>query len=344
MRSFSRITAVVVFAALALASCKSQYELLLQSNDVDAKYKAAFSLYEQGKYQKAASMFESLSMFTAGTAQEDTVQYYWGMSNYRFRDYYTAEANFSKFMESYPGSPFYLDVVYLRIDCLYRQTLRYELDQAPTYTCINAINEYLTEYPETSRRSECTAILKELGDRLDKKDFENAKLYYKMEDYQASRVAFRNILKEDADNIYREDILYYIALSSYKYANLSVESKQRERYLIFMDDYLNFVSEVPSSPYTKELSQLYVKAQKAIGNYTGLEEEIENIDERQFDRERKAIEKATRKEQNSQLKAQRALDKAARKEIHEHDKQVRKQARAEAKAAKAQAASEKKNK
>ena len=344
MRSFSRIATVVVFAILALASCKSQYELLLQSNDVEAKYKAAFELYEQGKYQKAASMFESLSIYTAGTAQEDTVQYYWGMSNYRYRDYYTAEANFSRFMESYPGSPFYLDVVYLRIDCLYRQTLRYELDQAPTYTCINAINEYLAEYPETTRRSECNAILKELTERLDRKEYENAKLYYKMEDYQASRVAFRNILKDNAENVYREDILYYIALSSYKYANLSVTEKQRERYLVFMDDYLNFVSEVPSSPYTKELSQLYVKAQKAIGNYTGVEADVEEIDERAFDKERKAIEKATRKEQYQQMKTQKALDKAARKEIRDHDKQVRKQAKAEAKAAKAQAASEKKSK
>ncbi|MBR1434665.1 MAG: hypothetical protein IJ584_06115, partial [Bacteroidales bacterium] len=61
MRSISKIVAGVVFALLALASCKSQYELLLQSNDVDSKYKAAFDYYQQGKYQKAAGMFESLT-------------------------------------------------------------------------------------------------------------------------------------------------------------------------------------------------------------------------------------------------------------------------------------------
>ena len=334
MRSISKIVAGVVFALLALASCKSQYELLLQSNDVDSKYKAAFDYYQQGKYQKAAGMFESLTMYVSGTPQEDTVQYYWGMSNYRFRDYYTAEANFNKFIESYPGSPFYLDVVYLRIDCLYRQTLRYELDQAPTYTCINAINEYLTEYPDTDRRSECNAILKDLSERLDRKAFENAKLYYKMEDYQASRVAFRNILKDDSENVYREDILYYIALSSYKYADLSVPEKQRERFLVFMDDYLNFVSEIPQSPYTKELAHLYVKAQKAIGNYTGAEEDIE-IDETVFDKDRKAVEKATRKEQIRQMKTQKALDRAAQKEIKASDKAARVKAREEAKAEKA---------
>ena len=57
-----------------------------------------------------------------------------------------------------------------------------------------------------------------------------------MGDYLASRVALRNVIKDDSDNIYREDILYYIAMSSFKYAELSVPSKQKERYLVFVDD------------------------------------------------------------------------------------------------------------
>ena len=105
-------------------------------------------------------------------------------------------------------------------------------------------------------------MLEEMNARLDKKAYEAAKLYYKMEDYLASRVAFRNVLKDDADNIYREDILYLIAMSSYKYAQLSVPEKQRERYLTFIDDYLNFIGELPDSHYRKELDALYQKVQK----------------------------------------------------------------------------------
>jgi outer membrane protein assembly factor BamD len=106
--------------------------------------------------------------------------------------------------------------------------------------------------------------LEELGERLDRKAFESARLYYKMEDYRASRVAFKNILKDDADNVYREEILYYSAMSSYKYADLSVPSKQKERFLIFMDDYLNFVGEYPQSEHRKELDPLYAKVKEKI--------------------------------------------------------------------------------
>lgn len=257
-----RTLIVAAVAVIASVSCKSQYELLLNSNDADAKYDAAFQYFNEGKYSKAATLFESLAVLTNGTERDDTVRYYWGLSNYKFKDYYTAETNFEKFIDLYPRSPFTSDARYLRIDCLYRQTLRYELDQAPTYKAMNAISEYVLEFPDNSHMQECKDMLEELNARLDRKAYEAAKLYYKMEDYLASRIAFRNVLKDDAENIFREDILYYIAMSSYKYAYLSVPSKQRERYLTFVDDYLNFIGELPDSKYRKELDALYQKVQK----------------------------------------------------------------------------------
>ena len=283
---YLKISVLVAAVLMAAASCKSQYDSLLASNDVDAKYNGAFDYYNRGKYQKAAGLFESLAFLTNGTSREDTVQYYWGLSNYRYKDYYTAEANFAKFMENFPQSPFTAEAAFLRIDCLYRSTLRYELDQAQTYSCLTAIADYYRDFPNAGHEDECNVMLKELNDRLDKKAFENARLYYKMEDYLAARVSFRNILKDDADNIFREDILYYIAMSSYKYAQLSVTAKQRERYMAFMDDYLNFVSEIPESPYRKELDALYARAQRAIGRYAGTDELLDKT-EKDFEKERK---------------------------------------------------------
>jgi outer membrane protein assembly factor BamD len=277
-----------LLAIVAVSSCKSQYETLLNSNDVNMKYDAAFDYYNQGKFSRAAALFESLSVLTNGTERDDTVRYYWGLSNYKYKDYYTAEANFDKFLESYPRSPFASEARYLRLDCLYRSTLRYELDQTPTYKAISAISEYILEYPATTHMKECRDMLVELNERLDRKSYEAAKLYYKMEDYLASRVAFRNVLKDDAENVYREDILYYIAMSSYKYAQLSVPSKQKERYLTFVDDYYNFIGELPESEYRKELDMVYRKAQKALGREVA-ETGNEEMTEKDFAKERRKV-------------------------------------------------------
>ncbi len=254
------LAAAVLLAAIY--ACKSQYELLLEGNDADAKFNAAFEYFNEGKYTKSAQLFESLAVITNGTARDDTVQYYWGLSNYRAKDYYTAETNFEKFLENYPRSTFAESASFLRLDCLYRATLRYELDQTPTYKCITAINEYLMNHPESEYRSVCDHMLDDLLERLDHKAYESAYLYYKMEDYLAARVALRNVLKENADNRYREDILFYTAMASYKYADLSYEHKQKERFLVFYDDYYNFIGEYPESSHRAELDRLYKKVKE----------------------------------------------------------------------------------
>ena len=249
---------ILLLSALALVSCKSQYEVLLASNDVDAKYKAAMDYFAAKKYQKSAQLFESMAVLTSGTSRDDTVQYYWGLSNYRAKDYYTAESNFSKFVESFPQSPFTPDAQFYRLDCLYRATYRWELDQNPTRACMAAINEYVREHPEDDIHiPACQNMLKDLQERLDRKDYEAGRQYYRMEDYLSARVKLRNVLKTNSDNVYREDVLYYTAMASYHYARLSVKEKQKERYLVFTDDYLNFISEYPESHYRNELDRLY---------------------------------------------------------------------------------------
>lgn len=278
----------VLVASAAFQACSSKYDNLLMSNDVDAKYTAAFDYFNKGKFRKAANLFEALSVMTSGTERDDSVQFYWGLSNYKAKDYYTAEANFSKFVSNFPRSVFTEEARYMRVDCLYRSTLRYELDQVPTYTALSAMEEFVRDYPSSEWAGDVRVKAKVLNDRLDKKAFENARLYYKMEDYKASRVAFKNIIKTDAENIYREDILYYIAMSSYKYAYNSVPEKQKERYMDFMDDYLNFIGELPDSPYCKELNAMYLRAQRAIGKDVG-DSDTDNMRERDFEKERKAL-------------------------------------------------------
>ena len=293
MKIYKKIV-LLALALAAAAACRSQFDMLLNSNDIDSKYTAAFDYFNRGKFEKASKLFESLTIQAKGFPKEDTVQYYWGLSNYRNKDYYTAETNFANFINDFPLSPFSEDARFLRIDCLYRACFRYELDQKPSYTALAAIGEYIAEYPGNPHEEVCRNMLTDLNERLDRKAFESARLYYKMEDYRAARTAFKNILKEDSDNIYREKILYYTAMSSYRFAALSVEDKKKERYLTFVDDYLNFVGELPESSYRNQLDVYYKRAQKALGRFSGSEEELMEKN-KDFEKEMKRLEKTEKK-------------------------------------------------
>ena len=262
---YLKLSAALLAGLLATLSCKSQYEVLLASGDVDAKYDAAMNYFNQKKYQKAAQLFESMAVLTNGTERDDTVQYYWGLSNYRFKDYFTAESNFARFVENFPRSPFAADAQFYRLDCMYRATYRWELDQMPTRACMATIQQFMRERPDDIHMEACRKMMEDLQTRLDKKDLEAGKLYYRMEDYPAARIKLQNVLKTNSENIFREDVLYYTAMSSYHYARLSVAAKQKERYLTFVDDYLNFVGEYPESKHRTEMDRLYRQVQKFLG-------------------------------------------------------------------------------
>lgn len=257
---------VIVLLALALLqfSCASYYDTVMKSNDADFKYKAAHEYFKNGKYKKAADIFDNLNLLVQGLPQEDTVNYFHGLSNYRYGDYETAETSLAKFIEVYPRSSFIEEAKYLRIDCLYRGTYRYELDQTPTRKAMTVISEFLYENPTSKYYPVCQEMMKDLMERLERKSYESAKLYYTMEDYKAARYALKNVLKDNSDNQYREDILYYVAMAAYKYAYNSIETKQKDRYLDFIDDYYNFISEYPESKYRRELDGLFAK----VDHYT----------------------------------------------------------------------------
>ncbi len=261
-RHISLLLAVV--ATMLSVSCKSQFELLLDSNDIPAKYEAAFAFFEAGKYSKAASLFDNLKIAVRGTAQDDTVNFYSAYSYFRSGDIYAAQQGFENFTSTFPRSPFYGESRYLYVECLYDGTYRYELDQTPTYAALRVMKQYFRDFPDSEYVPKVEKMADDLNDRLEKKEYESAKLYYTIEDYKAAHYALKLVLKENAENRYREDIMYYAVMAAYKYAHNSIEKKQRERYMVFSDDYFTFVSEFPESDYRKELDALAAKVQKAL--------------------------------------------------------------------------------
>lgn len=252
---------IVVLTMLVIVSCSSEFDKYFNSPVVQEKFEGALKFFNAKKYTKSAELFESILLAVKGTPQEDSVQYYLALSNYNAGDIYTAEANFDQFVQVFPKGPFSEKARFYRIDCLYRATHRYELDQIPSYKALSAINEFIYDYPDSEYLVKCKDYMKDLQTRIDKKSFESARLYHKIEDYKAAVFALKNALKDNPDNYYREDIIYYIVTSNYLYALNSVPSKQKERYMSMIDEYYNFISEFPDSKYRKELDQMFEKAQ-----------------------------------------------------------------------------------
>jgi outer membrane protein assembly factor BamD len=265
---------IILITVLLLAgtiSCVNQYETLLRSTDYDLKFRKAIEYFEAKRYSRSQPLLEQLKLVYRGTARDDTLQFYLGLSNYHLNDFVTAEDNFKQFVDIFPRSPFTKTARYLRLDCLYQNTYRYELDQQPSHTAIAAIEEFLYDYPGSEYEGVCRKMLDDLYNRLDRKAFESAKLYYTIEDYKAATHALKETLKNNPESRYREDVLYYIVAANFQYANNSIPEMQRERFLNVIDEYYNFISEYPDSEYRKEVDNMFRKAQNFTARHNNQE-------------------------------------------------------------------------
>lgn len=273
-----RLLFPILLAVVLGVSCINQYEALLRSTDYQLKFRKAIEYFEARRYSRSQPLLEQLQMVYRGTVQDDTLQYYLGLSNYHLNDFVTAEENFRQFAEIFPRSPFTKSARFLRLDCMYQNTYRYELDQQPSRMTIAAIEEFLYDYQGSEYEAVCHSMLEDLHHRLDKKSFESAKLYYTIEDYKAATHALKETLKENPESMYREDIMYYIVAANFQYALNSIPELQRERFLNVVDEYYNFVSEFPDSKYAKDVDSMFRRARQFITKKSESEETRQESD------------------------------------------------------------------
>ena len=220
---------LVLFAvAVFLTSC-SEYQKALKSEDVAVKYAAAEKMYEAKKYGKAIRLFEQIAPAYKGKPSAEKMFYMYSQSLYKTDQYYLAGYQFESFVASYPKSEKIEEASFLGAKSFSYLSPVYSLEQGDTYKAIEKLQNYIDTYPEGQNLAEANTIVKDLREKLEKKAYENAKIYHNISDYKAAMVAFDNFLINYPGTSYREKALYFKFDSAYLLAINSVPSKMKER-------------------------------------------------------------------------------------------------------------------
>ncbi len=251
--------------AIILGGC-GEYEKLLKGRDYKKKYETGVSLYEEGEFVKAGTLFDQVSNIFRGTTKADTVKYYQAKSYYGQRDYMMAGHYFSELSTTYPNSNYLEEADFMMAYCFYKQSPRPELDQDNTFRAITAMQMFLIKYPNSDKLNECQEIIVEMSDKLVEKSFISAKLYYDLGYYKSAILALRNSIIEYPDTKYREELMFLILKSSYLLADKSIPSKQKERYQAALDEYYSFIGEFPDGTHSKEAKRIYETSNKFLAN------------------------------------------------------------------------------
>jgi outer membrane protein assembly factor BamD len=263
MKKFFVLIAVVVF----LSSC-SEYQKALKSEDVADKFVSATKMYDAKKYGKAIRLFEQIAPAYKGKPQAERMFYMYSQSLYKTEQYYLAGYQFESFVSSYPKSEKIEEASFLGAKSFTFLSPVYSLDQTDTYKAVDKLQNYIDSYPEGQNLAEANVLAKNLREKLEKKAFENAKIYHTISDYKASMVAFDNFLINFPGTPYKEKALFYKLDSAYLLAINSVPSKMEERLVNARNAHASLVKYKVDTEYKAKADLMLARIENDLKQYS----------------------------------------------------------------------------
>ena len=250
---------ITFILSLLLTSCAQEYNQVYKSTDHTYKYEYAKECFAKGKYSFAVPLLQDLVTIQKGTDNAQECLYMLAMTEYGLRDYQAASEAFKKYYQTYPNGDYAEMASFYIGQSLYEGTPEPRLDQTPTVAAIAAFQDYLDLYPNGKMKGTAQQRLFALQDKLIRKEYLNAKLYYNLgsyfgncgndggNNYEACIITAQNALNDFPYSSLREDFAILVMKGKYELAQMSVEEKKVQRYQDAEDECYGFINEYPDS-------------------------------------------------------------------------------------------------
>ena len=233
--------AIITLILFACSSTKDTTNMAPEDRLAYAK-----SLYEQEDYEEAIKEFDAIILQYPGSAIVDDAQYYLSMSRFKRGEYILAAYQFSRLIKGMPSSEYLADAQFMLADCYYELSPNYSLDQRYTKKAIEEFQVFIDVFPLNQKVTEAENKIKELNDKLAKKDFETARIYEKLEYYTAAIMYYDDVME-----VYHDT--QYAPLASYNKINLLVG---REKNYDALTEANKFLEKYPNDPNFKDVEKI----------------------------------------------------------------------------------------
>lgn len=199
-----------------------------------------------------------------GKPQGEKLMFIYSNTYYNLEDYYLAGYQFERFVQSYPQSDSAEVASYKAAKSFYQLSPVYSLDQKDTYKALEKLQEFINGYPNSDKRIEANALVAELQEKLEKKQYEVAKQYLRVEDYKAAIGSFDNFITDNPGSHFRKDAFFGRFVSAYKLAINSIPSLVQERLLTAKGYYNNFMKYYKDTELAPEATEIYQDIERRI--------------------------------------------------------------------------------
>jgi len=255
-------SAFLIFFVL-LISC-SEFKRIQRSDDWHLKYDASMTYYNKKDYYHAALLFEDIRPVVRGLPEGEKVEFYLAYCQYFEGTYLLASTQFRTFYETYGRSTLAQEAYFMYAYSLAVSAPSYNHDQTSTLEAMAAMQNFINLYSQSEFIDRANEVIVTSQQKLERKGYENAKLYLRMRQYKAAMIAFDNFKKTFPDSPYLEELAFLKVQAQYKLALLSFTNLQVERYSNVIVYYQELVDNFPESKYLKEAEKYYTDSRNQV--------------------------------------------------------------------------------
>lgn len=254
----NRFTGILLL--LFIFSACGTNNMIRPGDTIDVAFEKAKNLYEEEKYNDAASAFETVVSIGRGTDVGQEAQFLLAESYFMDRRYMLAAAEYERYALFYPNSPRREMVDFKQGKSYYFLSPRYKLDQTSTRKAIEQFRLFNSRYPNSDLVNEAGELISEMRTKLAKKKYEAANFYMRTDRFQSAVLYYDLVIDDFPETEWAEKSLVEQMEAYIKYADNSIRNRQAERYRLAVDSYEKYIQLFPRGESRPKAEDLYDEA------------------------------------------------------------------------------------
>jgi outer membrane protein assembly factor BamD len=256
----------VLFSAtiFLFSACRSEFETVRASGDLQLIYDKANAYYDAGDYQKAQTLYELIIGPFRGRPELEEIYFRYAYTYYYQEKYILAAYYFKNFGNTFSTSQYREEADFMVGYSDYQLSPKYRLDQQYTLEAIEEFQLYVNTYPNSERVDECNQLIDDMRKKLERKALESAKLYFDLRQYQAATTSFENLLRDFPESGNAIEVRFLIVKSAYLLADNSILEKQKERFDEMLEYAETFLKKYGDSAFANEVRAMVADAEQKI--------------------------------------------------------------------------------
>ena len=241
---------IIFLSAILLWNCSSSIDTTTLTAEQHLEY--AKNLMTDGDYEEAIREFHSILLQYTGSAVNDDAQYFLAFTYFKRELYLLSAYEFSKLIRDTPASEFVQDAQYMLAESYYELSPVYQLEQSYSKKAIEEFQAFIEFFPTHPKVPEAEKKIAELYGKYAEKEYNAARIYERMEYYNAAIQYYENVKNTYFDS-------KFAPLAHYKLIELLILKERKDEALRNIAEY---IKKYPNDERIAELQELNIELEK----------------------------------------------------------------------------------